>query len=142
MGRGLKPKPEDEQILKSVRGGSLSMPLWGVSLSEDFARAHGEQWLFVTQGAFHGVPAWQHSGIKQGERELIVGGVYEVLDAARITTVPSVVRLREIGSLWPPAQHTPGTWSVEERWDCGALNRPPVTYTNDDGADAGAAAAN
>jgi hypothetical protein len=99
VGRGLSPKAEDDQILASLRSRLISMPLWGVSLSKDVALSYGKQWLFVIEGPFHGIAAWQHSGIKDAELELIAGGSYEVLDAPRIASPPTAVRLREVSDL-------------------------------------------
>jgi hypothetical protein len=129
VGRGLGAKEEDDQILRSLRSGLIFMPLWGASLSEEIARSYGEQWLFVIEGPFHGIAAWQHSQIKDAERELIAGGCYEVLGASRIASPPTVVRLREVGALWPPPKHPPSTWTVERPFDLAEyLDRPPPRY--------------
>jgi hypothetical protein len=76
--RGLKCKPEDEQILEVLRSGEIVMPLWGVTLSRGVATGYGTRFTFVIEGAFQGVAAWRESGIKAEELEVIAGGRYEV----------------------------------------------------------------
>jgi hypothetical protein len=82
-GRGLAAKPaEDEQILRALKTGRITMPLWGVSLDPEIARSYGglvaPRWIFEIVGEFRAVPAWVHSGIKAEEHELICGGQYLV----------------------------------------------------------------
>ena len=132
VGRGLKAKPEDDQILRSLGSGQISMPLWGVSLAEEIALSYGDHWLFVIEGPFHGIAAWQHSGIKEDEREVIVGGRYEVLDTPNTASAPQVVRLREVGAVWPPPKYPPSTWTVERPFDSAEyLDRPPPRYASE-----------
>jgi hypothetical protein len=71
--RGLKCKPEDEQILEVLRSGEIVMPLWGVTLSREVATGYGTRFTFVIEGAFQGVAAWRESGIKAEELEVIAG---------------------------------------------------------------------
>lgn len=81
-GRGLAAKPaEDAQIAEALAGGTISMPLWGVSLNPDVANSFGGgtlRWVLEIVGPFPAVPAWTLSGIKAEEQELICGGRYAV----------------------------------------------------------------
>ena len=83
--RGIAAKPAasgiDAEIERAVTrpGATLNMPLWGFSLSEDVARTFGDRFLFRLQGRFSALPAWVHSGRKDGELEMIGGGGYRVL---------------------------------------------------------------
>lgn len=78
-GRGLKEKPQDDQILKQLGYGEITMPLWRVSLDRSVADRYGTRFLFELVGEFPAVPAWQASGIKSDEQELVTGGRYRVL---------------------------------------------------------------
>jgi hypothetical protein len=78
-GRGLAPKPEDDQILEQLARGEITMPLWGVSLDPDVATGFGTRFLLEIVGEFPAVPAWVASGVKDDEQELITGGRYRVL---------------------------------------------------------------
>jgi len=78
-GRGLKAKPQDDQILQQLGYGEITMPLWGVSLDRSVAEGYGTRFLFELVGEFPAVPAWQASGIKDDEQELVTGGRYRVL---------------------------------------------------------------
>jgi hypothetical protein len=78
-GRGLKAKPQDDQILKQLGYGEITMPLWGVSLDRSVAEGYGTRFLFELVGEFPAIPAWQASGIKDDEQELVTGGRYRVL---------------------------------------------------------------
>lgn len=78
-GRGLKSKPQDDQILAQLARGQITMPLWGVSLDRDQARGFGTRFLLESVGEFPAVPAWVASGMKDAEQELITGGRYRVL---------------------------------------------------------------
>jgi len=75
----------DAEIERAVTkpGATLNMPLWGFSLSEDVARSFGERFLFRLQGRFSALPAWVHSGTKDGEQEMIGGGGYRVMGTRR-----------------------------------------------------------
>jgi hypothetical protein len=97
IGRGIESKPQDDQIVKQLEYGHLTMPLWGVSLSREVAEGFGTRFLFEIVGAFPAVPAWLASGIKDEEQELITGGKYRVL-SMREDGGTSHVRLQWIGA--------------------------------------------
>jgi hypothetical protein len=97
IGRGIEPKPQDDQIVKQLKYGHLTMPLWGVSLSHEVAEGFGTRFLFEIVGSFPAVPAWLASGIKDEEQELITGGKYRVL-SMREEGRTSHVRLQWIGA--------------------------------------------
>jgi hypothetical protein len=99
-GRGVAKKDgqdEDAQIWVELETGEISMPLWGVSLDETTARQYGGGnlgFLFEIEGPFRGVAAWEHSGIKRAEYEIITGGNYTVHDIRQHTDA-IVVTLQE-----------------------------------------------
>jgi hypothetical protein len=97
IGRGIESKPQDDQIVKQLKYGHLTMPLWGVSLSREVAEGFGTRFLFEIVGSFPAVPAWLASGIKDEEQELITGGKYRVL-SMREDGGTSHVRLQWIGA--------------------------------------------
>lgn len=78
-GRGIASGQQDDQIVASLSSGSITMPLWGLSLDRKVAESYGTRFLFQLTGPFPAVPVWVHSGIKAHERELVAGGRYEVL---------------------------------------------------------------
>lgn len=81
VGRGVKTNPgNDEQILRNLRSGQLSMPLWGMSLDRSVAEGYGKRFLFEIVGNFPSVASWTWSHFKGEELELILGGKYTVLD--------------------------------------------------------------
>lgn len=101
-GRGLDLNSSaDVQIRKALtRGRSITMPLWGVSLSRDVACSYGgdtaPRYMLQIEGEFRAVTAWTYSGIKPQEQELICGGRYRVLSAEEVG--PTVnVRLEYCG---------------------------------------------
>lgn len=77
-GRATPGSPHADQIRAALATGTLTMPLWGVSLSPDVAATFGDRFTFEITGAFPAIVASDHSGIKQDELELITGGLYEV----------------------------------------------------------------
>ncbi len=79
-GRGIEAKgPEiDDQITASLARGTITMPLWGISLDRKVAESFGTRFVFEIEGPVRGVPAWRESGVKVDEAELITGGRYEV----------------------------------------------------------------
>ncbi|MGX1696373.1 hypothetical protein ACWIBQ_13415 [Microbacterium keratanolyticum] len=91
-GRGTPGGAHATQIRQSLASGSITMPLWGVSLSETVAADFGDRFTFEIVGEFPAIIATQHSGIKPDEVELITGGVYEVLDV--LGTVKGGLRAR------------------------------------------------
>jgi hypothetical protein len=97
IGRGIAAKPQDDQIVKQLTYGWLTMPLWGVSLSREVAESFGTRFLFEIVGQFPAVPAWLASGIKDDEQELITGGKYRVLKV-REDGETTHVRLQWIGA--------------------------------------------
>ena len=97
-GRGLEPKPQDDQILDVLATGGIVMPLWGVSLSLYAAWWYGTagrslkpRFMFEIDGPFPAIPSWILSGEKAEEEELICGGEYEIRDVVhddgQLTTV-------------------------------------------------------
>jgi hypothetical protein len=98
IGRGIASKPVDDQILRQLKRGSLTMPLWGVSLSRQVAEGFGTRFLFEIVGSFPAVPAWLASGIKDDEQELITGGEYRVLSMVEDGGTTHV-RLQWIGAV-------------------------------------------
>ena len=101
-GRGLTSKPQDDDILEALATGEIVMPLWGVSLDRTIAESYGRRFLFLISGPFRGVAAWEASGEKREEQEIITGGRYEVLDVASSEHENStVVRLREVATILP-----------------------------------------
>lgn len=97
IGRGIDSKPQDDQIVKQLEYGRLTMPLWGVSLSREVAEGFGTRFLFEIVGSFPAVPAWLASGIKDDEQELITGGKYRV-QSMREDGGTCHVRLQWIGA--------------------------------------------
>src|SRR4051794_20591197 len=97
-GRGLEPKPQDDQIEAVLDGGAITMPLWGVSLDAAVASGFGTRFLFLLERPFHGVAAWVHSGVEEDQREIITGGRYRVarLERGAGTTTAT---LHEVGGL-------------------------------------------
>ena len=94
-GRGLVANPEgDTQIEDKLNCGSIDMPLWGVSLSKSIAEGYGTRFLLQIDGPFPAIPAWQHSGIKSEQLELITGGHYTVVDVERSSTERTTAHLR------------------------------------------------
>jgi hypothetical protein len=75
---------EDDQIerLVTAENAVITMPLWGFSLSEEMARSFGTRFMFRVHGTFHAIAAWQHSGVKPEEQELIGSGHYRVVSTA------------------------------------------------------------
>ena len=104
-GRGIKEKcgeNEDAQILEALQGGTLTMQLWGVSLSRTVAESFGQRFLFMIDGPFQGVAAWRESGIEAEQEEIITGGTYEVVDMNPADgSAPCVVLLRQVGPIPP-----------------------------------------
>ena len=97
-GRGLEPKPQDDQILEVLATGRIVMPLWGVSLSRYAAWWYGTagkspkpRFMFEIDGPFPAIPSWTLSGERADEEELICGGEYEIRDVVHddgpLTTV-------------------------------------------------------
>lgn len=95
VGRGIASGPQDAQIMRALASGTIEMPLWGVSMDQHVAREYGNRFLFELTGAFPAIAAWQASGIKPNERELITGGRYEVM-ALEPTASGHLVRLRHL----------------------------------------------
>ncbi|MDL5350934.1 hypothetical protein [Microbacterium sp. zg-YB36] len=83
VGRGIKSGAQDPQINAALNTGFITMPLWGLSLDRDVARSYGSAFLFQIEGPFPALPAWEASGLKSDERELITGGRYAVTNVAR-----------------------------------------------------------
>ena len=117
-GRGIERKNshgEDEQILLSLERGWLQMPLWGFSLDQGVAEDYGKaseglmSFMFELTGPCRGIAAWQSSGIKADQREIIASGVYAVTDLQQREST-WWVQLKEIGQLWP----IPGVDSIPE----------------------------
>jgi hypothetical protein len=81
-----KPKGEDEdgqiERLVTASNAMITMPLWGFSLSEEMALSFGTRFVFRVHEPFHAIAAWQHSGVKPEEQELIGSGHYRVLDTS------------------------------------------------------------
>lgn len=108
-GRGIEKKDaekEDEQIRAKLETGKFSMPLWGVSLDEKTAREFGNGnlgFVFQIEGPFRGVAAWDQSGIKENEYEIITGGHYAVLNVSEESNA-TVVTLRETSDPIPVPQ--------------------------------------
>lgn len=101
-GRGLAAKPQDDDIMKALATGEVVMPLWGVSLDRKIAESYGRRFLFLISGPFHGVAAWEVSGEKHEEQEIITGGRYQVIDiASSAHDDPTVVLLREVAIILP-----------------------------------------
>ena len=101
-GRGLASKPQDDDILKALAAGEIVMPLWGVSLDRKVAESYGRRFLFLISGPFHGVAAWEESGEKPEEQEIITGGRYEVVETTSADEDdPIVVVLREVATVPP-----------------------------------------
>lgn len=96
VGRGIKrgSDAQDEQIQQALRSGELRMPLWGASLDEGVVDSYGGRYLFVLNGPFPAIPAWQASGIKSDEAELICGGRYAITDLTDLAKEVVEVRLR------------------------------------------------
>ena len=83
--RGIASKPgADEQIEELVAGpeATVTMPLWGFSLSEDVAVEFGDRFLFRLRGPYHAVAAWLHSGVLDAQQELIGSGIYRVVGSS------------------------------------------------------------
>lgn len=106
-GRGLPSKSEedeDEQILEKLeRREIISMPLWGISLDREVARKYASQaprFVFDLEGPFHGLAAWQESGCKAQEREIITGGRYEIASVRHEDGI-TIARFRELAPVWP-----------------------------------------
>ncbi|MGM7698475.1 hypothetical protein [Microbacterium sp. A84] len=93
-GRGIKSGNQDGQISAALETGSLTMPLWGLSLDRDVALSFGRKFLFELIGPFPAFPAWIASGIKSEERELIAGGRYDVERIAEDPSGTTIVQLR------------------------------------------------
>ena len=93
VGRGIASAPQDAEIDASLDTGFITMPLWGLSLDRDVALSYGSRFLFEIEGPFPAIPAWEASGLKADERELIAGGRYAV---SGVTRAPegAVVTLR------------------------------------------------
>jgi hypothetical protein len=85
---------EDQQILDSLATGTITMPLWGVSLDKAVAEHFGSRFTFELVGKFPAIPAWANSGIKEDEQELIVGGTYAVEGVQDDADGRTVARLR------------------------------------------------
>jgi hypothetical protein len=106
-GRGLKCKPQDDQIEAVLDSGVITMPLWGVSLDERVAAGFGTRFLFRLDGPFHGVAAWLHSGVEEGQREIITGGRYRITALERNGTTTTAT-LQEVGQIAPPDHSASG----------------------------------
>lgn len=78
VGRGIKSGAQDDQIVATLKTGSITMPLWGLSLDREVALSFGDGFLFELTGPFPAIPAWHASKAKADERELIAGGRYAV----------------------------------------------------------------
>jgi hypothetical protein len=78
VGRGIKSGAQDDQIVATLNTGSITMPLWGLSLDREVALSFGDAFLFDLTGPFPAIAAWQASNAKEHERELIAGGRYAV----------------------------------------------------------------
>jgi hypothetical protein len=98
-GRGLKSGPQDAQILASFAKREVQMPLWGFSLDSHVALGYGKRFVLELDGPFHGIAAWQASGLKEDEREIIASGVYTVVTQDERDGTTHVV-LREREQLW------------------------------------------
>lgn len=79
VGRGIRSAAQDAQIERALGSGTVSMPLWGLSLSRDVAVSFGERFIFELVGSFPAIATWQESDFKHDERELIAGGRYDVI---------------------------------------------------------------
>lgn len=78
VGRGIRSAAQDAQIERALATGTISMPLWGLSMERDVALSFGDRFLFELVGPFPAIAAWQESDFKHDERELIAGGRYDV----------------------------------------------------------------
>lgn len=94
VGRGIKSGVQDDQILATLGSGFVTMPLWGLSLDREVALSFGSRFLFELAGPFPAIAAWDHSGIKSEERELIAGGRYAVEEMRDDDSGTTTVRLR------------------------------------------------
>ena len=100
VGRGLKSGDQDAQIVAALGTGSITMPLWGLSLDRDVALSFGDAFLFELTGPFPAIAAWQASSIKDNERELIAGGRYAVT-AVNESATGLVVKLQFVELVLP-----------------------------------------
>ena len=108
-GRGIESKVkywEDQQILDQLATRSITMPLWGVSVSRRVAEGYGDRFLFIIDGPFRGIAATSHSGELPEQQEVITGGTYTVLEQ-RDEGHTTVVTLREDDPI--------GTWVTPDR---------------------------
>lgn len=104
-GRGLESKPPfDEDIVRALEAGKLTMPLWGVSLDRAVAERYGTRFLFQLEGPFHGVACWRESGAKACESEIVTGGVYDVVALNHEEGRTHAV-VQEAASVSPPTSH-------------------------------------
>lgn len=94
VGRGIKLGIQDQQILRSLAAGEITMPLWGASFDRNIARHYGDRFTFILHGPFPAVPAWIYSGIVAEELELICGGRYEIIEPTDLTAEKIEVHLR------------------------------------------------
>lgn len=100
-GRGTPGGDHASQIRESLASGTITMPLWGVSLDESVAADFGDRFTFEIVGEFPAIVATQHSRIKAEEVELITGGAYEVLDVQETMEGGVRVPLRFIETTTP-----------------------------------------
>lgn len=98
-GRGIRNGEQDAQISAALETGSLTMPLWGLSLDPDVALSFGTRFLFEMLGPFPAVPAWIASGIKSDERELVAGGRYSVERTSEDPAGTTIVQLRFVATV-------------------------------------------
>jgi hypothetical protein len=97
-GRGIASGPQDQQILETLRTGTLTMPLWGTSVDREVAESFGTRFIFELVGEFPAIPAWEYTGLKKDERELIVGGRYTIEDMCEIRMGTTLVLLRYVST--------------------------------------------
>jgi hypothetical protein len=56
--------------------------------------------VFDLEGPFHGLAAWQESGCKAEEREIITGGRYEIASVRHEDGI-TIASFRELAPVWP-----------------------------------------
>lgn len=96
VGRGIRSASQDAQIERALASGTISMPLWGLSMDRDVALSFGDRFLFELVGAFPAIAAWQESDFKHDERELITGGRYDVTSLSFSSDGNTVAQLRYV----------------------------------------------
>lgn len=100
-GRGLQENPKGEpEILRAMESGTITMPLWGLSLDPAVAASYGTRFRFELKGIFPAIAAWSHSNEKHHEQEIIAGGAYRVLGTVQdgATTVVHLRYRRPVGA--------------------------------------------